>query len=105
LDETPKITEDLLTRIAIALEDVAASLKLQSAYWSVVVMTPDIGDRIRLIHANDRYTKLKRGDLGSITDVIYLPEDYGGQAQIWVRWDAGSILALIDGQDEWEAVE
>jgi hypothetical protein len=50
-------------------------------------------------------SKLKRGDLGSITDVTYLPEDYGGQAQIWVRWDAGSILALIDGQDEWEAVE
>ena len=35
LDETPKTTEDLLTRIAIALEDVAASLKLQGAYWSV----------------------------------------------------------------------
>ena len=46
-------------------------------------MTPDIGDRIRLIHTNDRYTKIKHGDLGSITDVIYLPEDYGGQAQIW----------------------
>jgi hypothetical protein len=67
-------------------------------------MTPDIGDRIRLIHTNDRYTKLKRGDLGSITDVTYLPEDYGGEAQIWVRWAAGSILALIEGQDEWEAV-
>jgi hypothetical protein len=61
-------------------------------------MTPDIGDRIRLIHTNDRYTKLN-------TDVIYPPEDNGGQAQIWVRWDAGSILALIDGQDEWEAIE
>jgi hypothetical protein len=45
------------------------------------------------------------GDLGSITDVTYLPEDYGGQAQIWVRWEAGSILALIEGQDEWEEVE
>jgi hypothetical protein len=49
--------------------------------------------------------KLKHGDLGSITDVTYLPEDYDGQAQIRVRWDAGSILSLIDGQDEWEAVE
>jgi hypothetical protein len=68
-------------------------------------MTPDIVDRIRLIHTNDKYTKLKRGDLGSITDVIYLPEDYGGQAQIWVRWEAGSILALIDGQDKTEEAE
>ena len=57
------------------------------------------------MHTNDKYTKLKHGDLGSITDVIYLPEDYGGQAQIWVRWDAGSILALIDGQDKREEAE
>ena len=42
-------------------------------------MTPHLGDRIRLIHTNDRYTKLKHGDLGSITDVTNLPEDYGGQ--------------------------
>ncbi len=35
LDETPKTTEDSLTRIAIALEEVAASLKLQGTYWSV----------------------------------------------------------------------
>jgi hypothetical protein len=56
-------------------------------------MTPDIGDRIRLIHTNDRYTTLKLGDLGSITDVTYLPEDYGGQAQIWVRWDGLSSFS------------
>ena len=30
--DTPKTTEDLLARIAIALEDVAASFKLQSGY-------------------------------------------------------------------------
>jgi Domain of unknown function (DUF4314) len=94
----------LFVRRNITLNDQAASLKLQGGY-TCQAMTPDIGDRIRLIHTHDRYTKLKRGDLGSITDVIYLLEDYGGQAQIWVRWDAGSILALIDGQDEWEAVE
>jgi hypothetical protein len=35
LDETPKTTEDLLTRIAIALEDVAASLKLQGVDMGV----------------------------------------------------------------------
>jgi len=48
---------------------------------------------------------IEHGDLGSITDVTNLPEDYSGQPQIWVRWDAGSILALIDGLDDWEAVE
>jgi hypothetical protein len=37
LDEIPKTTEDLLTRIAIALEDVSASLKLQDADWSVEI--------------------------------------------------------------------
>jgi hypothetical protein len=65
----------------------------------------DLTASLRTGQANDRYMKLKHGDLGSITDVTYLPEDYGGQAQIWVRWDAGSILSLIDGQDEWETVE
>ena len=33
--DTPRTTEDLLTRIAIALEDVAASFKLQSGYTGV----------------------------------------------------------------------
>ncbi|MDQ6864358.1 MAG: hypothetical protein M3044_11090 [Thermoproteota archaeon] len=33
--DTPKTTEGLLTRIAIALEDVAASFKLQSEYTGV----------------------------------------------------------------------
>jgi hypothetical protein len=37
LDETPKTSEDILTRIAIALENVAASLKLQDADWSVEI--------------------------------------------------------------------
>ena len=42
-------------------------------------MNPDVGDRIRLIHSNDRYAKLKHGNLGLITDVTYLPEDYVGR--------------------------
>jgi hypothetical protein len=33
--DTPKTTEDLLTRTAIALEDVAASLKPQGGYTGV----------------------------------------------------------------------
>ena len=33
--DTPKTTEDLRTRIAIALEDVAASLKLQGGKTGV----------------------------------------------------------------------
>jgi hypothetical protein len=33
--DTPKTTEDLLTRIVMALEDVAASLKLQGGYTGV----------------------------------------------------------------------
>jgi len=44
------------------------------------------------------YTKLKRGDLGSITDVTYLTEDYGAQAQIWVIWDAEFYSGLSTGR-------
>ena len=63
-------------------------------------MTPEIGDRIRLIHTNDRYSKLKRGDLGSITDVIYLPEDNGGQVNksyIKAHQRPTSILVVATG--------
>ena len=38
-----------------------------------------------------RHTKLKSGDMGTITELSLLPE---GNKQIWVNWDNGSRLAL-----------
>src|SRR5215216_2782094 len=64
-----------------------------------------IGKRIRLIFTDDRYTKHKSGDMGTVTDVTKLPKELGGDKQIWVRWDSGSNLAMIEGKDQLEVVE
>jgi Domain of unknown function (DUF4314) len=54
-----------------------------------------IGKRIKLIYTKDRYTKLRSGDTGTITDVTILPE---GMEQR-VSWDSGSRLAMMEGKD------
>jgi hypothetical protein len=61
-----------------------------------------IGKRIKLIHTADIFTKLKPGDMGTITDVSTLPESFGGGEQVWIRWDNKSMLALISGKDSFE---
>jgi hypothetical protein len=58
-----------------------------------------IGTRIRLIFTDDRYTKLKSGDIGTVIDVIL-----GGDKQIWVD-GTRSNLAMIEGKDQFEVVE
>ena len=70
----------------------------------------EIGCRIRLIMTDDPYTRLKSGDMGTITDVTEIPSfgnpdngiEYPKQRQIWVNWDSGSKLALIEGKDLYE---
>ena len=63
-----------------------------------------IGTRIRLIFADDRYTKLKSGDIGTVIDVTKLPKELGGDKQIWVD-GTRSNLAMIEGKDQFEVVE
>jgi len=48
-----------------------------------------------LVHTDDPHTKLKTGDLGTVTGQN---EDFG---QIEVRWDSGSSLSLLDGIDRY----
>jgi hypothetical protein len=64
-----------------------------------------IGKRIRLIFTNDPYTRLKTGDMGTITYVSELPSRVGGERQLWVSWDSGSNLAMIEGKDIYEILE
>ena len=63
------------------------------------------GDRVKLIETRDIFTRLKPGDMGTVKDVTHLPDSIGGQKTVWISWDSGSNLALIDGIDQWEAVE
>lgn len=64
-----------------------------------------IGKRIKLIYTNDPYTHLKRDDMGTITYVSELPSRMGGERQIWVSWDSGSNLPMVEGKDFYEILE
>nr|WP_294806915.1 DUF4314 domain-containing protein [uncultured Nitrososphaera sp.] len=63
-----------------------------------------VGDRVELVFTNDPYTKLKAGDRGTVKSIDFLPESMGGEPQIWIKWDSGSGLALIEGKDSYKVV-
>lgn len=50
------------------------------------------GTRVRLVSMNDPYTDLRRGTQGTVTCV----DDIG---TIHVRWDNGSNLGIVFGED------
>lgn len=52
------------------------------------------GRRVRLISMNDPQSRLKPGDEGTIMFV----DDIG---TVHVRWDNGSGLGLVPGEDRW----
>jgi hypothetical protein len=54
-----------------------------------------IGKRVRLIYTSDIYTRLRPGTLGTINFV----DDLG---TTHVKWDDGSSLGMVDGEDRWE---
>ncbi len=58
-----------------------------------------VGDKIRLISTDDTMTKLKTGDKGTI---FKIEEE---QELIWVKWDNGEELALIQGVDKFNIVK
>jgi hypothetical protein len=60
-----------------------------------------IGKRVRLIHTDDdRFTHLRAGDMGTISDATLLPESMGGKKQVWIQWDNGSKFAMIEDLDK-----
>ena len=60
------------------------------------------GQTIELIHTDDKYTELKRGDIGTI-ELIKKNKDI--ENQIWVSWKNGSNLMLLEGKDSFVEVE
>ena len=66
-----------------------------------------IGDRIKLLHTDDKFTQLKPGDIGTIWDISIFNIDIDGKplSAIWITWDSGSKFALIEGKDEFEIME
>jgi hypothetical protein len=60
-----------------------------------------VGERIKLVRSSDPYTRLRRGDLGTVTREPY---DNAGSMCIGVDWDNGSSLSLVEGEDSWVSV-
>lgn len=52
------------------------------------------GKRVRLVYCSDPYTKLRNGDEGIVESI----DDMG---TLHVKWDNGSSLGLIQGEDTW----
>lgn len=58
------------------------------------------GDRVELIYINDTWTKLKKGDRGTVSKVEFDNSD----ALIWVDWDNGEKLALLEEIDKFKII-
>jgi hypothetical protein len=56
--------------------------------------------RIQLLHTTDKHTTLKPGDTGT---VIGETMDSWGRV-LSVKWDNGSTLSLIWGEDAWKVL-
>lgn len=52
------------------------------------------GDRVELVHTSDPQTRVKPGDRGTVRAV-------DGFGTVHVRWDNGSRLGLVPGDDVW----
>lgn len=63
----------------------------------MTVNTSKPGTRVRLVRCTDTWTTIKPGTLGTIEFI----DDTG---TVHVKWDNGSRLGLIPGEDVWEEV-
>jgi len=61
-------------------------------------MKVKVGDRIEIIDIDDTWTKLEKGSKGTVKKI---DEE---QDLIWVKWDNGEDLALIDGVDKFKKI-
>ena len=57
------------------------------------------GDRIELIHTDDSFTRLEKGSKGTVTKIE------ADQELIWIKWDNGEELALLNGVDKYKIVK
>lgn len=60
-----------------------------------------IGDRVELVFINDSMTKLRPGSQGIVTKI----ERETDETLVWVQWDNGEHLALLDPIDKYKIVK
>ncbi len=69
---------------------------------------PCLQDRIKLIHIDDEYSGLTQGICGTIIGIYAANEICKSvnrsELIIWVKWDNGVELGLIEGIDEYETI-
>jgi hypothetical protein len=69
---------------------------------------PSIQDRIKLIYVDDEYSGLTQGICGTVSDIYTANEICKSvnrpESIIWVKWDNGIELGLIEGIDKYEIV-
>ena len=82
-----------ITRVRIPVSASIRGVKLEKKEFVKV------GDKIQLISIDDSMTKLKTGDKGTI---FKIDEE---QELVWVKWDSGEELALIQGVDKFNLVK
>lgn len=55
------------------------------------------GDRVRLLRTTDIFTELEPGAEGTVTFI-------DSMGTVFVKWDSGSGLGLVPGEDRWETL-
>ncbi len=69
---------------------------------------PCLQDRVKLIHIDDEYSGLTQGICGTIIGIYPANEICKSvnrsELIIWVKWDNGIELGLIEGIDEYETI-
>jgi hypothetical protein len=61
----------------------------------------NIGDRIELVFINDSWTRLKPGNRGTVMKI----ENETDETLVWVQWDNGERLALLDPIDKFKVIK
>ena len=62
-------------------------------------ITVKVGDKVELIETDDTWSKLVKGSRGT---VFKIEKD---QELIWVEWDNGERLALLEGIDKFKIIK
>jgi hypothetical protein len=65
---------------------------------TTITATKKVATRITLVSTTDQYTKLRKGDQGTL---LSRRIDPWGDEVISVNWDSGSSLSLVGGEDRW----
>lgn len=61
--------------------------------------TVKVRDRVELLFINDTWTKLQKGDKGTVFKI-----ENGDDVLIWIEWDNGEQLALLEGIDKFKVI-